>query len=92
MPLKQFSLIFPLAASSAALTIVLVHAAMFGVVHEADEGTAAHLFQLLMIAQVPAVAFFAMKWLPRRPSKALQVLALQGGSVLAAFAAVYLLT
>ena len=45
-----------------------------------------------MIAQVPAVAFFAMKWLPRSPSKALQVLALQGGAVLAAFAAVYLLT
>jgi hypothetical protein len=33
--------------------MVLGHAAMFGVVHEADEGTAAHVFQLLMAAQVP---------------------------------------
>ena len=47
--------------------MVLGHAAMFGVVHEADEGTAVHIFQLLMVAQVPFVAFFAIKWLPRTP-------------------------
>ena len=34
--------------SFAALAMVLGHAAMFGVVHEADEGTAAHIFQLLI--------------------------------------------
>lgn len=60
---KQPSALFPLAMSFAALAMVLGHAAMFGVVHEADEGIAAHIFQLLMAAQVPIVAFFAIKWL-----------------------------
>jgi hypothetical protein len=90
--LKQPSALVPLAMSFAALAIVLGHAALFGVVHEADEGTAAHLFQLLIGAQVPIVAFFAIKWLPRDPRQALQVLALQAGAVLAAFAAVFFLT
>jgi len=81
-----------LAISLAALAIVLGHAAIFGVVHEADEGTAAHIFQLLMVAQVPIVAFFAVKWLPRAPRQTLQVLALQADAALAAFAAVFFLT
>ena len=90
--LKQPSALLPLAMSFAALAMVLGHAAMFGIVHEADEGTAAHIFQLLMAAQVPVVAFFAIKWLPRTPRQTLQVLALQAGAVLAAFAAVFFLT
>lgn len=90
--IKQPSAYLPLAMSAAALALVLGHAARFGVVHEADEGTAAHLFQILMAAQVPVVAFFAIKWLPRAPWPALRVLALQAGAVLAAFAAVFFLT
>lgn len=91
-PLKQPSAILPLAMSFAALTMVMVHAAIFGVVHEADEGTPAHIFQLLMVAQVPVVAFFAIKWLPRAPGKTLLVLALQVAAALAAIAAVFFLT
>ena len=53
--------------SFAALALVLGHAAMFGVVHEEDEGTAAHIFQILMVGQLPFVAFFAAKWLRRAP-------------------------
>jgi hypothetical protein len=81
-----------MAMSLAALIVVLGHAARFGVVHEAEEGTAAHVFQLLMAGQVSLVAYFAWKWLPRVPGQALRVLALQAGAVLAAFAAVYWLT
>ena len=92
MSWKQFSVIFPLAASLAGLALVLGHAAVFGIAHEADEGAAAHLFQLLMVAQVPVVALFTIKWLPRRPTQALQVLVLQGCAAAAAFAAVYFLT
>ena len=44
-----------------------------------------------MIAHVPIVAFFAIKWLQRAPRQALQVLALQAGAVLAALAPVLLL-
>jgi hypothetical protein len=91
-PLKQPSALVPLAMSFAALLLVLGHAAVYGVVQEADEGTPAHLFQLLMAGQVPVVAFFAIKWLPRAPGRALWVLALQAGAALAAFAAVFFLT
>ena len=91
-PIKHPSAWLPLAMSLGALALVLGHAAMFGIVHEADEGTPAHIFQLLMIGQVPLVAYFALKWLPRVPGQALLVLALQAGAVLAAMAAVYVLT
>ena len=90
--IKQPSAILPVAISLAALALVLGHAAIYGVVHEADEGAAAHIFQLLMAAQVPLVAYFAFKWLPRVPGQTLRVLALQAGAALAAFAAVYWLT
>ncbi|MDQ6689324.1 MAG: hypothetical protein M3Z18_02330 [Gemmatimonadota bacterium] len=75
-----------------ALAIVLGHFAVYGIVHEVDEGTPAHLFQLLMAGQVPLIGFFALKWLPRNPSPALQVLALQAAAVIAAFASVFFLT
>ncbi len=90
--MKQPSAFLSLAMSLIALAMVLAHAAIFGVVHEADEGTAAHLFQLLMTAQIPVVAFFAIKWLPRAPRQALCVLGMQAAAGLAAIAFVYLLT
>ena len=89
--MKQPSAFLPVAMSFAALAIVLGHVAMFGVAREADEGTAAHIFQLLMIAQVPIVAFFAVKWLPRAPRQALRILAMQVGAALAALAPVFFL-
>lgn len=89
--IKQPSACLPLAMSFAALATLLGHVAMFGVVREADEGTAAHVFQLLMVAQVPVVAFFAIKWLPRAPREAMQILALQAGAALAALAPVFFL-
>ena len=87
--IKQPSAFLPIAMSLAALALVLGHIAIFGVVHEADEGTPAHLFQLLMAGQVPIVAYFALKWLPRAPRQALGVLALQAAAMIAAFAPVY---
>jgi hypothetical protein len=89
--MKNPSAWFPMAMSLAALAVVLGHVAMFGVAREADEGTAAHIWQILMAAQVPIVAFFAIKWLPRTPRQALLVLALQGGAALAALAPVFFL-
>jgi hypothetical protein len=90
--LKQPSAWIPLALSLAALTLVLGHAAIFGIVHEADEGAAAHIWQILMAAQLPMAAYFLLKWLPKRPRESLQVLALLAGTWLANFAAVYWLT
>jgi hypothetical protein len=90
--IKQPSAFLPIAMSVAALALVLGHAAVFGIVHEADEGTPAHIFQILMAAQVPIVAFFAVKWLPRAPRWTMYVLALQAAAGIAAFAAVFFLT
>lgn len=83
--------LIPLAMSLAALSVVLVHIALFGAVREADEGTAAHLWQILMVAQLPVMAFFAIKWLPRVPRQAVGVLGLQTAGFLAALAPVFLL-
>ena len=90
--LKQPSAFLPLAMSLAALVLVLGHAAVFGIVHEADEGAAAHIWQLLMAAQLPILAYFVMRWLPKRPGESLQILALFAVTWLANFAAVYWLT
>ena len=87
--MKQPSAFVPIVMSLAALAIVLGHIAMFGAAREPDEGTAAHLWQLLMAGQVPIVAFFAVKWLPRTPRQALPIVALQVGAGLAALAPVY---
>jgi hypothetical protein len=62
--------------SFAALATVLVHVALFGAVREVDEGAAAHIWQIPMAAQIPIIALFALKWLPRTPRQALLVLAL----------------
>jgi hypothetical protein len=82
--LKRPSALLPLAMSLAALATVIAYAAMFGTARQTDEGTAAHLWQLLMAGQVPIVAFFAIKWLPAAPRQALSILALQIGAALAA--------
>ncbi len=81
----------PLAMSLMALATVLGYLAINGIVHESDEGAAAHIWQLLMAGQLPIVAFFAIKWLPRAPRSALYVLATQAGAGLAAMAPVFLL-
>jgi hypothetical protein len=89
--IKRPSAFIPVAMSLAALAIVLAHIIMSGTAREADEGTAAHLWQLLMAAQIPIIAFFAIHWLPQSPRSALPVLALQAVAALAALAPVYLL-
>ena len=89
--LKRPSALIPLAMSFAALSVVLGHIAIFGVTHETDEGTAAHVWQLLMAGQIPVIAFFALKWLPRSPREALLVLLLQAVAGLAAATPVFVL-
>ena len=86
---RKPSAFLPLAMSLTALAVVLGHIVIYGVAREADEGAAAHIWQLLMAGQVPVVAFFAVKWLPRAPRAALAVLALQAGAVLASMAPVF---
>ena len=89
--LKSPSAFLPLAMSFGALATVVVYVALFGTAGQSDEGTAAHIWQILMAGQIPIILFFAVKWLPRTPKQALLVLVLQGSAVLIALAPVYLL-
>lgn len=88
-PIKQPSALLPIIMSAAALALVLAHIAIYGAAREADEGTTAHLWQILMAGQLPVVAWYALKWLPRAPSQALRVLAMQAVAILAACFPVY---
>ena len=89
--IRQPSAFLPVAMSLVALALVLGHVALFGVVHETDEGTAAHLWQILMAAQLPIMAFFALKYVPQKPKQALLILALQMVAALTACAPVFFL-
>ena len=89
--LKYPSAFLPVLMSFGALATVLLYFAMNGPAPQADEGAAAHIWQLLMAAQVPIVAFFAMKWVPQFPRRAIPILALQIIAAAAAVAPVFLL-
>ena len=56
-----------------------------------DEGAAAHLWQLLMVAQLLTIAAFAALWLPKAPRPAAVMLGLQGLAFVAAASPVFLL-
>ncbi|MBS1799719.1 MAG: hypothetical protein JSS95_07835 [Acidobacteria bacterium] len=80
----------PIAMSLAALAVVIVTLSVFGVENQPkDEGTAAHVWQLLMAGQVPLLAFFVIKWLPRAPKPTLCVFGLQAGAFVASLAPVF---
>jgi hypothetical protein len=84
--LKQPSAFVPIVMSLVALAMIPMYVAMFGIVRSADEGLAARLFQLCLVAQLPIVAYFAIKWLPRTPGQALAVLMMQATAALSAIA------
>jgi hypothetical protein len=92
--IRRPSAFIPLAMSLSALAMVLAAVAVGMIQHaprETDEGSVAHIWQLLMTVQVPIVAFFLIKWSRRVPGQAMRVLALQVGAWLASCAPVYFL-
>jgi hypothetical protein len=88
---KRPSAFLPIAMSVIAVAVIIVHIAGSGTAPEKDEGTAAHLWQLLIAAQVPIVAFFIFKWIPQAPRATLSVLAAQIAMALLALAPIYFL-
>jgi hypothetical protein len=94
--LRRPSAWLPLGMSLTALAMVLVSLAI-GLAHggkvtrDPDEGSIAHLWQLLMTVQMPIVLFFAIKWLRRAPGQTLRVLGLQACAWLASCAPIYFL-
>jgi hypothetical protein len=89
--LRHPSAFLPIGMSLVAVAVVLTHLVLAGTARQPDEGTAAHLWQLLMAGQLPIILFFAIRWLPTAPRQALAVLALQAASAVAALLPVYLL-
>lgn len=90
--LKRPSAWTPIAMSLAALALVLGHLAIYGIPRRGgDEGATAHTWQLLMAAQLPVIAYFLLKSLPRAPRKSVPILLLQIVAAVAALAPVYLL-
>jgi len=81
----------PLAMSAVALAILAVQLLTVGATREADEGAAAHMWQLLMAGQVPLIAWFTLRWLPRGPRLAMPVLGAQLLAIAVAAAPVALL-
>jgi hypothetical protein len=90
--IKKPSAYIPLMMSLAALALVIGHALVYGIVHETDEGAAAHVFQILMAMQVPIIGYFILKWFSKRPKETLLVLGIEAAAWAAAFASVYFLT
>jgi hypothetical protein len=90
--LRRPSAFVPLMMSLAAITMVLVHAALFGIVHEPDEGTPAHVFQLLMMAQLPIIAIFILRRVTSAPRATIEIVGLQIVAAGCAVLSVLLLT
>jgi len=89
--LKQPSAFAPLAMSLVATLIVASYAVLHGTRPQPDEGTAAHLWQLLMAGQLPIIGYFAIRWLPHEPRAAAQVIGLHILGMLTAAAPVFLM-
>ena len=52
-----------------AVFLVLIQLVTNGFKHEIDEGALAHLWQLLIVIQMPLIVFFAFRWLGRARQK-----------------------
>ena len=91
--LKHPTAWFPLLMSLSAILLLAGHLAIFGIPQNPpkDEGTAAHIFQLLMAGQIPVIILFAIMWLPKKPKEAAQIIGLQFVAILLAFAPVFFL-
>lgn len=81
----------PVAMSSVALLLVLAHVAMVGVEPQADEGSVARFWQLLMVAQLPLIAYSGIRWVPLAPKQGLIVLLTQLAFAFVAALPVFLL-
>jgi hypothetical protein len=75
--------------SITALAAVLGHIWTSGVAPQPDEGTGAHIWQLMMVGQAPMILFYSVKWLPRMPRVAMAVLAAQIGAAFVAAVPVF---
>ena len=57
----------PILMSSFAFLLIIFYVAIFGIAKNTDEGLAARIFQLLLVGQLPIVAFFVLKYINKKP-------------------------
>ena len=92
--IKKPSAWLPIAIPLAFLAYILTYLAIQGVPTpdpNADEGTAAHLFQLWLVLEPFMLGFFALKWFSKSPKQTALILSIQIVAALAACAPVFLL-
>lgn len=75
--IKKPSAWLPVVLSLAIIAVLVYFFTVYGIVHDEDEGVAAHLFQLWLVLEVLMIPFFAIKWLPQQPKQAAVILAFQ---------------
>ena len=90
--LNSLSGLIPIFISLFCIALVLVGTAKYCAPPRVDEGTEAHIFQLLMIAQLPIALFFVFTRAGKSFVQILPVLALQILAWAVAAAAAVLLT
>jgi hypothetical protein len=88
---KRPSAFLPIVMSVAALATLGIYVAFNGTAPQPDEVPAARIWQLLMVGQIPIIAYFALRWIWKAPKPVLAILAIQAAAFLAALAPVYLL-
>ncbi len=67
----------PVIMSLGALVLVGVQMTAYGTQPERDEGALAHVWQLLVLGQIPIIGFFVFRWLRAYPREGAAVLAAQ---------------
>lgn len=87
--LKRPGAYIPMLMSLAGLVLIFSHVALAWNIQQEDEGAAAHIWQLLMAGQLPFLAWFAIRELPRRFREVLLVLILLAGLGLANLVSLY---
>lgn len=88
---KKASALAPVVMSLMALTLVGIQLAVHGMRPERDEGALAHLYQLLVLGQIPIISFFAFRWWRLAPLQGLRVVAAQAIALATALVPLYMM-
>jgi hypothetical protein len=88
---KKPSALIPVAMSLLALMLIAVEVSIHGVRPERDEGALAHLYQLLVVGQIPVISFFVLRWLRQAPLQGLRVVVAQALALAAALVPVHMM-
>jgi hypothetical protein len=88
---KKASALIPVVMSLTALALVGIEVSIHGMTPERDEGALTHLYQLLVVGQIPVILFFVFRWLRRAPLQGLRVVVAQAFALAAALVPVHMM-